>query len=126
MKRIWISAMLLVGIFAASLAHGIYVSSITEEVIGHLEEAQSDARQEQWDSADRQLQAAQRIWEDHSNYLHNTLQHRDVDNVDLTFRETAQYLLTRKWGEFSAFNARLIEQLTLLGGAEQLTLQNVL
>lgn len=126
MKRIWISSLLLVGIFAASLAHGFYVSSITEEVLGHLEAAQNEAGREQWEAADGQIKTAQEIWEKHSGYLHNTLQHRDVDNVDLTFRETAQFLYSRKWGEFSASNARLMEQLTLMGGTEQLTLQNVL
>ena len=126
MKQIVISALLLLGLFAACLAHGFYVSSVTEDVITRLEEAHKDAEQGQWDLAGGQLQSAQQLWEELSGYLHTTLQHRDVDNVDLTFRETAQFLNSQKWGEYSAANARLMEQLTLLGGAEQLTLQNVL
>lgn len=126
MKRIWISALLLTGLFISCLAHGRYVSTVTGEVIDRLEQAEEAAELEQWETADRHLRAARQLWEKHSDYLHTTLQHRDVDSVDLSFRETIEFLESRERGEFSASNARLIGQLTLLAGAEQLTAQNIL
>lgn len=125
MKRIIISTLLLLGVFGGALAHSYYVSSITRDVTFHLEEAESYVTWESWSDAEEQVKTAQQLWEDQSSYLHNFLQHRDVDNIDLTFQEAAEYLRCRKTGEFSAVTARLIKQLELLAGAEQLTLQNV-
>ena len=126
MKRIVIAMALLVGIFSACLAHSIYLSGFIRDLTVTLEQAEAKAEQEDWTGAKDLTQQAAEKWQKNSTYLHILLRHSDTDQVYTGFGEVKEFIQCQEGGEYSAANARLIAQLTLLAEAEQLTLKNVL
>ena len=54
------------------------------------------------------------------------LRHSDTDQIYTGFQEVLEFLTCQEAGEYSAANARLMTQISLLYEAEQFTLKNVL
>ena len=65
-------------------------------------------------------------WDRHAVYLHVLLRHTEVDDVNTSFQEVREFINCQEGGEYSAANARLMTQISLLYEAEQFTLKNVL
>ena len=65
-------------------------------------------------------------WQSRDSYLHILLRHSDTDQIYTGFQEVLEFLTCQEAGEYSAANARLMTQISLLYEAEQFTLKNVL
>ena len=107
MKRLWIAALLLAVLFGATLCNNLYLRGFTGALNALLEQA--EARAETGDC-----------------YLHILLRHSDTDQIYTGFQEVLEFLTCQEAGEYSAANARLMTQISLLYEAEQFTLKNVL
>lgn len=126
MKRILIAASILLLVFFAALGHSFYLSSFTGELTSLLETAEAQAEKENWKTAGELTQTAMDQWGARDVYLHIFLRHSETDSVYTGFREVLEFIQCQEGGEYSAANARLIAELELLSGSEQLTLKNVL
>lgn len=126
MKRIWIAFAILLLIFSATLLHSQSIETIVFDLSALLEEAEINAEQGDWTSAKELTQIAQEKWEGRDLYLYVTLRHTETDAIYTGFREVAEFIDCQESGEYSAANARLIAELSLLAEAEQLSLKNIL
>jgi hypothetical protein len=91
-----------------------------------LEEAQRQAEDDRWASAQELTQSAHQNWENHDAYLHVFLRHSETDAIHILFREVNEFIRCEKLGEYTAANAQLITELELLAEAERLSVKNVL
>lgn len=128
MKRLWISAGIILLLAALSCAHILCLSHLTAELDGLLEEAGAHVERDDWPQAESLTRQALEEWEDNAFYLHATLRHNDIDAVLTSFHEALAYLggRERQPAEYSAANARLRTQISLLLEAEQPDLKNIL
>lgn len=126
MKHLWISIGILSVLLCALLANNMHLKSIIAPMTEQLSQATELAKDEQWNKAQDLLKQTQAKWDEKGSYLHILLQHKEIDEVALLFHEADEYLQCQKIGEFSAVNARLMEQLNLICEMEQLTLHNIL
>lgn len=125
MKRIWIASAILLLIFFATLFHSQGIKTISADLVALLEKAEENAEQGDWTAAKELTETARQKWESRDFYLHITLRHSETDSIFIGFREVTEFIECREGGEYSAANARLIAELDLLAGAEQLTLKNI-
>lgn len=127
MKHLWISAAIIAALAAGALANVWYLGQFVDGLALTLEQAQQSAEAGDTERAIRLTQRAQGQFDEKAPYLHITLSHQDIDNIEISFGEVLEYLrFQEQGGEYTAANARLLTQLYLLAEAEQLTLKNLL
>lgn len=126
MKKGWLAVGLLVGMVALSCWHVSALGSLTEDLGEQLRQAETLAADGDWARAAEVTQAASDRWDGRAFYLHVTLDHKTADDINLSFAETLEFLKWQETGEYSAANARLMEQLELLGQVERPNLENLL
>lgn len=125
MKQIRIAFSILLILFSITFFHSIVIKAFAEDLSLLLEEAESYAESNNWDGAKTLTDIARQKWTDRDLYLHITLRHNETDAVYSGFCEVVEFIECQEAGEYSAANARLIAELSLLSEAEQLTLKNV-
>lgn len=126
MKKGWLAIGLLAGMVALSLWHVSALGRLTADLGGRLEQAEALAERGDWDRAVQMTQEASKEWDGRAFYLHVTLDHKTADDIAVGFAETLEFLEWQETGEYSAANARLMEQLRLLGEVERPNLENLL
>lgn len=127
MRRLWISASLLIVLFCATLYNSHYLHNYTQELTTLLIQAEACVVDGDWDAASDKTEAALDRWKSRENYLHTVLRHADTDAILLDFQEVRQFIDHREaGGEYSAANARLITRIGLLYEMEQFNLKNLL
>ena len=127
MRRFWISVAVLALLFCLAMYNSRYLDSYTKELTTLLKQAEICAAEEDWDAAADKTEAALDLWKKRETYLHMVLQHRDTDEVLLSFQEVQQLISHQEdGGEYSASNARLITQIELLYEMEQLNWKNLI
>lgn len=127
MKRMWISAGLIVLLVLLAILHVQKLKQFTEELEGQLELAQEHLNREDWSGASPLLNATYHRWENSAFYLHTTLRHEDIDAIRTSFREAMAFAESRQdAGECAAVIGRLRNQLELLLEGEQPTIKNLL
>ena len=126
MKRGWLAAVLLVGMVALASWHVVTLGDLTGELGEFLAQAEKLAEQGDWEGANRLTQKAADRWDSKHFYLHATLEHDVTDQIATSFAETLEFIQCQEAGEYSAANARLMEQLELLGEMEKPLLENLL
>ena len=126
MKRLVLSAAVIVSMLLLGLYNGYYIQNLTNEIIYQLSCAQSTAEEERWDAATRITQQAYENWNRHHSYLHIVSRHNDTDEILRTFQAVLQYLKIQETDQYTAANIDLITQLQLLAEMEQPTLVNIL
>ena len=127
MYRLIVSLFALFFLFGITVYNSYYLNSYTQELTELLTEAEACAEDGDWDAAADKTEAALDRWRSREAYLHTVLQHRDTDDVLLSFQEVRQLIVHQEdGGEYSAANARLITQIGLLSEMEALNLKNIL
>ena len=127
MRRLWISLAALSALFCLTLCNSYYLKNYTQGLSQLLTEAEICVTLDDWDAAADKTEAALDRWKSRETYLHMILQHRDTDEVLLSFQEVRQLIAHQEHGgEYSAANARLITQIGLLSEMEELNLKNIL
>lgn len=126
MKKGWLAIGLLVGMVILSLWHVSALRGLTADLGEQLRRAEELAERGDWDEAEEITKAASEQWDGRAFYLHVTLDHKTADDIAVGFAETLEFLEWQETGEYSAANARLMEQLKLLGEVERPNLENLL
>ena len=126
MKRLWIAAAILLCMLLGTLANSWYLNRLVSTLEQQLAAAHVLACQDSWDTASRITQQAAQRWQEHDFYVHIMLPHKDIDEIHLTFCEVQEYLELEETDQYTAANAKLIAQLSLLAEMEQLNIKNVL
>lgn len=128
MKRLWISAVIILSLTVLAGCHVLYLRHLTGEVIGLLDQAQEQVAEDDWAQAEALTRDAMAIWTANDLYLHSTLRHNEIDTVLVAFQEVLAFLegQERQPAEYAAANRRLTAQLELLLESELPTLQNLL
>lgn len=127
MYRLALSLFTLIALFCITVYNSYYLNSYTQQLTEFLVEAEACAEDGDWDAAADKTEAALDLWHSREAYLHMVLQHRDTDDVLLSFQEVRQLIVHQEdGGEYSAANARLITQIGLLSEMEALNLKNIL
>lgn len=126
MKKGWLAVGLLAAMVILAFCHVSKLGALTGELGQALREAEALTEGGNWGQAGELTQKARQRWEEHSFYLHVTLDHNSTDEIAAGFAEVSEFLEHREAGEYSAANARLMEKLELLGEMEQPSLENLL
>ena len=128
MKRIWISIAIILSMGAAIGCHVLYLNRLADDLSGLLLQAEAQVDQEDWARAESFTRQALEDWERHDFYLHAVMRHEDIDAIQLSFHEALAFLSGEELqpAEYSAVNARLLSQLSLLAEGELPTLKNLL
>ena len=128
MKRLLISAVIILSLTVLAGCHVLYLRHLTGEVIGLLDQAQEQVAEDDWAQAEALTRDAMAIWTANDLYLHSTLRHNEIDTVLVAFHEVLAFLegRERQPAEYAAANRRLTAQLELLLESELPTLQNLL
>ena len=126
MKRGWLALALMAGMLALACWHVTTLDELTGELGALLSRAEELAEQGDWEGATQVTRRASERWDEKHFYLHATLEHQVTDAIATSFAETMEFLECREAGEYSAANARLMEQLALLSEMEKPLLENLL
>lgn len=127
MKRLIISAAIIVLLIGLSTVHVRHLEHMTDELIEKLENVSISINSGNWSAARKSLATVSARWESHAFYLHTTLRHADTDTILTTMKELEAYLNSREdRAESMSVVAKLINQLELLLEAEQPTIKNLL
>lgn len=126
MKKGWLAIGLLAGMVVLSLWHVSALRGLTADLGEQLRRAETLAESGDWDRAEEITRAASEQWNGRAFYLHVTLDHKTADDIAVGFAETLEFLAWQETGAYSAANARLMEQLELLGEVERPNLENLL
>lgn len=126
MKREWLAVGLLIAMIALASWHVVTLDGLTGELGDLLAQAEQMAEQGNWEGAAQMTQKASERWDSQHFYLHATLEHNVTDQIATSFAETLEFLQCQEAGEYSAANARLMEQLELLAEMEKPLLENLL
>ena len=80
MKRFfWIPFLLLLALFSATLANAAVADRLVEDWCTELDQLQSTAQAEDWDSVRDDLSALHESWDAHATYFHIILQHDELN-----------------------------------------------
>ena len=126
MKRLWISIIVLVLIFSATLVSNRVLKGITEDMTVLLRQAEESYQEGEHRKALDLTQLARQKWEEASGYLYMVLRHAESDEVLVLFTQAQCYLEQNEpGGEYTACNAALITKIELLYEMEAFTLENL-
>ncbi len=126
MKKGWIAVVFLIAMTALGLWHVNSLGDLTESLCQDLTPAEALTEGGDWIQAATLTAHASQRWDDRQMYLHITLDHETTDQISVSFAEVTEFLEHQEAGEYSAANARLMEQLELLSTAERPFLENLL
>ena len=126
MKRGWLAVALLIAMLGLAWWQVATLNDLTGELTDLLTQAEERAEQGDWAGAAGLTQRASERWDGKHFYLHATLEHDVTDQIATSFAETLEFLECQEAGEYSAANARLTEQLKLLGEMERPLPENLL
>ncbi len=126
MKRLFISAGILVALFIVLLGNIHYLKNFVGLLSAELELAASFAQTENWQRAEEITHAVSDTWEEKKTYLQITLRHEQIDEIYVLIEECLAYLQERKIGEYRASNKALITKLKMLYEMEEFTMKNIL
>lgn len=128
MKRLYVSLGLVALLALLCGVHTIHLARFTGQLTDLLSQAQERVELDDWEAAAQLTRQARERWISHEGYLHTTLRHSDIDAILVSFDETLAFLggSEHQPAEYSAANARLLTQISLLIESELPTLTNLL
>ena len=126
MKYFCIPAGLLAVILAFSLWTGRYVEQRTDHWTGLLEEIEDLARQEDWEQAEKRLEAAYADWDGSQTFFHTIMDHDELDEAESLFAGAFAVCREEDGADFHMLLAQLMEQLHLLAETQSTSVKNIL
>ncbi|MEG2000950.1 MAG: DUF4363 family protein [Evtepia sp.] len=125
MRHFWISFLILLVLFLSLWQNIQYLDNVVDPMKDQLAQAASFAQEKNWNRATEVTRTVHGRWNDKTAYLHVTLRHAEIDEVNVLFDEAMEYLSFQKPGEYAATNAKLIAQLDLICEMERFSWKNV-
>ena len=127
MKRFfWIPFLLLLALFGATLVNAAVADRLVEDWCTELDQLQSTAQAEDWDSVRTDLAAFHQGWDRHATYFHIILQHDELNEVESLLARADSFAFEQDEGEFRACVAELKSQLLVLSEMQEISIQNIL
>lgn len=126
MKRLFLSIGILLCLLFASLATSQWVTNLSDNLAVQLEFAQSCAEQENWQRTLEILEHAKSQWHEEQSRLFVLLQHKDIDQVYLSFDLLFCYAKQKDLKNYLPTSEKALFQLDILAKMESPCLQNVL
>ena len=127
MKRFfWIPFLLLLALFSATLANAAVADRLVEDWCTELDQLQSTAQAEDWDSVRDDLSALHESWDAHATYFHIILQHDELNEVESLLARADSFAFEQDEGEFRECVAELQTQLRVLSEMQEISIRNIL
>ena len=127
MKRFfWIPFLLLLALFGATLVNAAVADRLVEDWCTELDQLQSTAQAEDWDSVRTDLAAFHQGWDRHATYFHIILQHDELNEVESLLARADSFAFEQDEGEFRACVAELQSQLLVLSEMQEISIRNIL
>ena len=126
MRAFYIPVGLLAVILGFSLWTGQYVEQRTIHWSSLLEEIEEAARQEDWEQAEKQLEAAYADWNASKTFFHTIMDHDELDEAEALFAGAFAVCREADDADFHMLLAQLTAQLRLLAETQSLSIKNVL
>ena len=127
MKRFfWIPFCLLLALFSATLVNAAVADRLVEDWCTELDQLQSTAQAEDWDSVRTDLAAFHQGWDRHATYFHIILQHDELNEVESLLARADSFAFEQDEAEFRACVAELQSQLRVLSEMQEISIPNIL
>lgn len=126
MKRLWLSGLFLVLLFAGAFYNVYRVESITSSIVDLLNEAEGAALKEDWDRVERLTLTAKEEWEAAEDYFSVMLVHCEVDEVSTGFEEVMGFMEYHAAPEYDSSNGTLVAKVEHLAEVESVDWKNIL
>ena len=125
MKRLYLSIFLLLLICGVGLWNISSLHRITEELTVLLEQAESAAIEEDWDSTSRLTREAHDLWEEQETYVYITVCHELLDEIAASFQSVEAFIYWKETPEYTSANDMLLAQIGLIWESEEFSLENL-
>ena len=79
MKKELFAGILLLLIFAASIANIVYLKHITEELVGYIDKAVENSDKDDWKASEESVTKAISRWNELHGYTHIVIKHDKID-----------------------------------------------
>ena len=99
---------------------------LVEDWCTELDQLQSTAQAEDWDSVRTDLAAFHQGWDRHATYFHIILQHDELNEVESLLARADSFAFEQDEGEFRACVAELQSQLRVLSEMQEISIRNIL
>lgn len=126
MKKIILSISLLVVITGFCIFATWYTRSICDDTIALLEQSETEIGLGRYDEAYETVFSAQRLWNQHEDFLGLALRHTESDDVDILFPVLKNTCLQKDQSEFLYRNREMTAMLKHLYKAEYPCFYNIL
>lgn len=123
----WFSPLLiLLLLFALSLANARFTEQCVDEWCAKLESTLSAAQDDRWADARQTLDAVYTSWCARQTYFHIMTGHAELDETESLFAAARSYATDEESADFRAGIAQLLTQLALLRETEAISMRNIL
>ena len=126
MKSFYIPAALLAVILGFSLWTCRYVEQRTGHWNALLEKIEDLARQEDWEAAEEELEAAYADWDSSQTFFHTIMDHSELDEAESLFAGAFAVCREEDGADFHMLLAQLMGQLRLLSETQSVSVKNIL
>ena len=126
MRRVWAAAALLLLLITAALWNAGALTRLAGQLTQDLSLTEQAVQADDWDKAAQLAGQALDRWDRHGFYLHITLRHGDLQDIQLELSRLQECVELQYADQCAASVSRLAAQLNQLSRSEQLTLRNVL
>lgn len=126
MKVFRIPLFILILILVLSLWNGVCLSRRCSSWTAQLDAVDTAAREEDWDSAGKQLDTLYTDWDRCQTWLHIVIDHKEIDAAEGQLQRCRVLCREADSAEFRASLADLRSQLKLLSEMERVSIKNIL
>lgn len=126
MKRLWIGIGLLLVLMGAGIFAAGAMQSVHAPVAEMLEQASRAALSEDWGSAERLSNDAERQWQQHWHGTAAMADHEPMEEIDSLFAELTVYLQSREDVHFAASCRNLSRLVKAVGEAHTINWWNLM
>lgn len=126
MRTLIVSAAMLALLFLSGITSGVLLSSQCRAWEEQLTAAEDAATVEQWQTAQIQLTALQRSWDQHEGVLHSLLHRAEVDEAQVLLEQCRLFASLQDVDSLLSAGEQLRCQFRHLAETEELHLDNIL
>ena len=120
-----IALSLLTALIITSLLNIAYITSLSENIINHIDTAEELSLNENFNAAEEQLQTALTIWEKNRLYTGIFLRHPDVDNSYDVFYDLLAEIQQKQKDSMPALCEKLRYHIGCIADMEGLSLSSI-
>lgn len=124
MKKEFITLLTLILLISVSIVNIHFLTRITENIAGLVEEADRYIRAENWEKARDSAEKARKKWDRHDAYIHMVLRQTEIESVRLVLSELSKELLSESDAAKGAARTA-ISQMKSVASIERIRLRNI-